>query len=122
MKLIIAGSRAFNDYELLKRETILFIRSETTNPPTIISGTANGADKLGERFATQFNLDVLRFVPDWDKFGKRAGYLRNEEMAKNATHCIVFWDGISKGTAHMIDIARKYNLTLKIITKTKEFL
>jgi len=70
---------------------------------------------LGERFAVQFNLDVLRFVPDWDKFGKRAGYLRNEEMAKNATHCIVFWDGISKGTAHMIETAKKYKLNLKVV-------
>lgn len=115
MKLIIAGSRTFDDFELLNRECVQFIRSETKIPPTIISGTANGADKLGERFAKRFNLPLLQFPANWDKFGKRDGIVRNEEMAKIATHAIVFWDGTSKGSSHMIEKAKKYNLTLKII-------
>lgn len=115
MKLIVAGSRTFDDFELLNRECTQFICAETTIPPTIISGTANGADKLGERFAKRFNLPLLQFPANWDKFGKRAGIVRNEEMAKVATHAIVFWDGTSKGSSHMIATAKKYNLILKII-------
>jgi hypothetical protein len=51
----------------------------------------------------------------WDIFGKSAGYKRNEEMAKVADACVIFWDGKSKGTKHMIDIAKKYKLKLRII-------
>ena len=51
-----------------------------------------------------------RYPADWEQYGPRAGYIRNSEMAKVATHLIAFWDGRSKGTKHMIDIARKAGL------------
>jgi hypothetical protein len=51
----------------------------------------------------------------WDLFGKKAGYMRNEEMAKVADAAIIFWDGKSKGSKHMIDISKKYNLKLRIV-------
>jgi len=130
MRLIIAGSRTFDDYDLLRKEVISFVYSQLFDPDlpisenieamikfkdvTIISGTANGADKLGERFAEQFKLKVERFIPDWDKHGKRAGPFRNTEMAKNSTHCIVFTTG-SLGSKNMIDTAQKFGLPLKII-------
>lgn len=66
-KLIIAGSRIFTDYELLESEVKKFIL-ETVKPKklTIISGTANGADKLGEQFAEKYGFDVERFPAKWD--------------------------------------------------------
>ncbi len=112
--VIIAGSRNFNDYDLLKSKCLYYLQNKLSNI-TIISGIANGADKLGERFAKEYNLSIKQYPADWNKYGKSAGYLRNIEMAENAHAVIVFWDGKSKGTKHMIDISKKYNLLLKIV-------
>jgi hypothetical protein len=107
IRIIVAGSRDFSDYALLERELKAYLESVTdsTENITIISGTARGADRLGERFAQEYGLKLERYPADWDRFGKSAGYKRNELMASKATHAMVFWDGISKGTKHMIDLA-----------------
>lgn len=113
-KVIIAGSREFNDYQLLvsKVNQILINRLPDVE---IVSGTCRGADKLGEQYATEYNLSIKQFPADWNTHGKKAGYLRNVEMAKYADACIVFWNGTSKGTKHMIDIATNRGLPLRII-------
>lgn len=113
MKLIIAGSRSFNNYQLLEEKIDEFLGDRL--PVEILSGYANGADKLGEQWANKNKIRIRRYLPDWNKYGKAAGPIRNEEMARNATHCIVFWDGTSKGTQSMIDLAKKYNLILSVI-------
>ena len=59
--------------------------------------------------------EVLSFPADWDKYGKAAGYKRNDEMARNADALIAFWDGKSRGTRHMIDLAKKYGLQTRIV-------
>ena len=109
MKIIIAGSRSFYDYKRLKLEcdNILIKYNE---PIEIVSGHANGADKLGEKYAKENNYFLTLFYADWNQYGKSAGYIRNEEMAKYSNILISFWDGISKGTYHMINLAKKYNL------------
>lgn len=123
LRIVIAGSRDFNDYELLKREVLNIVKYD--NRPKdyvkVISGGARGADTLGERFAKEFGLEVKRFIPDWDGLGKRAGYVRNAEMAKysvedyNDGMLIAFWDGKSKGTKHMIDLANKHGLEVHVV-------
>lgn len=113
MKVIIAGGRTFNDYELLRSKLDYYLRNQTEIE--IVSGTANGADKLGERYAEERGYNVKRFIPDWNHFGKRAGFIRNEDMAKYADALICFWDGKSKGTKHMIDIAQSLDLKIRIV-------
>ena len=117
MKLIIAGGREFKDYDLLQREVKKFILENKGSPGNIeiISGKARGADSLGERFAHEWNIPVIEMPADWDKNGKAAGPIRNAEMAKIATHCIVFWDGKSSGSKNMIDNAKKHNLVQKTV-------
>jgi hypothetical protein len=118
IRLLIAGSRNFNDYGRLETECKDFIRTFAPIQPTdicIISGTANGADKLGEKFANEFGFHVERFPANWDLYGKAAGHIRNEQMAFVANHAIIFWDGQSKGTANMIGLCEKYNINLKVI-------
>lgn len=58
---------------------------------------------------------VDQYPADWDTYGKSAGYRRNEDMAKIADACIVFWDGESRGSKHMIDIAEREGLPLRIV-------
>ena len=113
IKLIIAGSRDFSDYNLLEQAIKEnFTLNELVE---IVSGTARGADSLGEIFANKYNIPIKRFPANWDLYGKSAGYRRNVEMAAYADALIAFWDGQSRGTMHMIDIAEHNNLKVIII-------
>lgn len=110
MKTIIAGSRDFNDYELVEKTLLKY--SDITE---IVSGCARGADSLGERFALEHSIPIKKFPADWNAYGKLAGYLRNEQMAYYGDRLIAFWDGQSKGTKHMIDLARKVGLEVEVV-------
>lgn len=99
MKIIVAGSRDFTDYSLLDREL------SNLNIDCVITGLARGADLLGKKWAELNNKKILEFPAEWDKYGKSAGYKRNAQMLKEADFLIAFWDGKSKGTKNMIDIA-----------------
>ena len=111
-KVIVAGGRDFINYELLKTK-LDKILSNISDEIIIVSGKARGADSLGERYARENNYKIAEFPAQWDKFGKRAGYIRNEEMAKYADACVCFWDYQSKGTKHMINLAKAYSLKLR---------
>ena len=115
-KIIIAGGRDFMDYNLLKEKTNKILQEKrVSHKIVIISGCARGADTLGLRYASENAFDVEEYPANWDKYGKKAGYMRNVEMAENADALIAFWDGKSKGTKHMIDIATERNLPTRII-------
>lgn len=118
-KVIIAGGRDFTDYKLLRSICSKLLKTAMFNydndPIEIVSGNANGADKLGEKFAGDFDLQVKKFPADWNKHGKSAGYIRNKQMAEYAQVLIAFWDGTSKGTKMMIDLAHEYELEVRVI-------
>lgn len=117
MKLIIAGSRSFTNYSQLEYNVAQHIQVYNLLPEqvTIISGGARGADTLGVTYARNRKMQLIIMPADWNYYGKKAGYIRNKEMAMCATHCIVFWDGISKGSKHMIDIATQFKLQTKVV-------
>lgn len=116
-RVIIAGSRDFNNFELLTKACDKLLKKYEAKHGRleIISGGARGADQLGERYAELRNYRVMQMPADWDKHGQAAGYLRNQDMAKQANACVVFYNGISSGAKHMIDIARKSKLPLAVI-------
>ena len=103
MKLAIVGSRDFDDYDKLK-ESIPF---EAPDISVIISGGAKGADTLGWRFAATMGIPTLIFKPEWDKLGKKAGFIRNQQIVDACDMVLAFWDGKSKGTEHTISLAKK---------------
>ena len=138
MKLIIAGGRDFEDkvlavnsfmaliaevnYTITQTKTITEQNNDKKsivvreNPFTeIVSGGARGADRVGEFVAQFYNIPVKRFIPDWDTLGKRAGYVRNAEMAEYADALLVFWDKKSKGSEHMIKVANLKGLLVKVV-------
>lgn len=115
MNIVIAGSRDFTDYKVLS-DTLypLFDKYHLFEDCTIISGTARGADKLGERFAQDNELNLIRMPADWNRqsdgsYDKSAGYKRNADMANVADTVICFTNG-SRGTGHMINIAKSKGL------------
>ena len=116
IRVIIAGGRKFNDYEMLKRTMLKFIIKLHDHidfhKVEIVSGGARGTDQLGERFAKEFRYRMKIFQADWDFDGKSAGYIRNDIMLKYTEKAdysvlVAFWDGQSKGTKNMIDISRR---------------
>ena len=113
-RVIIAGSRDFEDYELL-RNKMDFLLSNIKETVLIISGMARGADRLGLRYAREREYEVMEFYANWDYHGKQAGYIRNVEMAEHADALVAFWDGKSRGTGHMINIAREKGLRVRVI-------
>ena len=117
-KVIVAGGRDFNDYNLMreKLDRLLSKRIETEKV-IIVSGCAKGADSLGERYAEERNLHVIRKPANWDKFGKSAGYIRNAEMADISDGLIAFWNGNKEhsGTYHMVSLAKEHDLILRVI-------
>lgn len=93
MKIAIIGSRTFNDYELLRQSLDEFSFEANVDISLIVSGGANGANSLGERYAHENNIETLIFLPDWKKHGKGAGFIRNQLIIDNADFVIAFWDG-----------------------------
>lgn len=110
MKTIIAGSRSIDSYYQVSTA----IKESNFEVTTIISGTASGVDSIGEDYALENDIQVERYPANWKEHGKKAGYLRNVEMAENAKALIVIWDGLSNGSKHMIDIATKKGLDIHI--------
>lgn len=110
-RVIIAGGRNFSDYALLE-QTVSWFLSGIQDDVVILCGKARGADALGERYAQSHGHQVHYFPADWALYGRAAGCIRNEQMAQNADALIAFWDGASRGTKNMIDLARRYRLQL----------
>lgn len=118
-KVVVAGSRGFNNYAYIEEaldQQIMEIMEELDiiDDIEIVSGGAKGADKLGEKYAKERGYSLKIFPAEWNKYGKSAGYKRNAQMAEYADAVIVFWDGESKGTKHMIDLANEKQLYLAI--------
>lgn len=113
-KVIVAGSRDFNNIDLLISKLDILLQN-IKSEIQIISGGAKGADTYGETYATLRGHSIKTFLPDWDNHGKSAGYRRNEAMAEHSDLCVVFWDGKSRGTQHIINTAKKSNIPLRIV-------
>lgn len=107
-RVVIAGCRRYNDYEEAK-EFIDLCLSEIRKEHTIIimSGCATGADAIGERYALEKEVEIEKYPADWKKYGRRAGPLRNKQMAELCDIAICLWDEKSKGTKSMIGYAKK---------------
>ena len=113
VRVIIAGSRGFQDYELLKSKCDKILQN--FEEIEIVSGRARGADALGERLALERGYSIKLFPADWDKYRKSAGHIRNAQMADYGDCLTLFWDGTSKGSEDMLALARKKGLKIRVI-------
>lgn len=110
MKVIIAGSRDIIDYDVLADA----INESGFNIDEVVCGCASGVDELGLIWGTNNDIPVKRMPANWNKYGKAAGPRRNVEMARYADALIALWDGKSRGTSHMIKVARMQGLKVFI--------
>lgn len=110
MKTIIAGSRGITQLEAVERA----VADSGFEIAEVVSGAARGVDTLGEVWAAQRGVPVQRCLADWDRYGRRAGHVRNTRMAMYADALVAVWDGESRGTAHMIEQARTLGLKVHV--------
>ena len=118
-KVIVSGGRDFENYSYL-RESLDKILADIKESIVIVSGGANGADMLGERYARSKGYEIERHPAQWELFGRGAGNRRNAEMGISVKEngrgmLVAFWDMKSKGTSNMIDIAERYNIPYRVI-------
>ena len=109
MKLAVIGSRKFTDYELLINRLSDYSISQ------IISGGAQGADTLAADYACTHGIPLLEIRPDWSRYGRSAGPIRNKEIINKADKVIAFWDGSSRGTAQAVAYARSIHRPVDLI-------
>ena len=116
-KVVVFGSREFDDYDYLKETLVQQFKYKHLEPSdvTIVEGGAKGADALAEFFAKEHSVTHKKFPADWDKHGKSAGHIRNSEMAKYCDFGIAFWDGESKGTRSMIEKLERLDKEVLIV-------
>lgn len=119
MRVIIAGSRHFRDQAVLN--AAMDVADACGIVPTLVlSGCAQGVDRMGERWAEHRHRNprpaVERHPAEWEKHGKAAGPMRNSEMVNNADALVALWDGESSGTADILRKARVRGLRIVCVT------
>ena len=123
IRLIVAGTRTFEDYALMKEKLdriILGLQEDYPGAPVvIISGNAKGADQIGIQYTMERKLPLRKFPAKWNKYGKMAGPIRNAQMMSYAKEgipaLVAFWDGKSRGTKNMINTADNRHTFVRVI-------
>ena len=109
MKVIVAGGRDFNNYQMVCDAL------KDLDITEIVCGRARGADTLGEQYGKEFDKPIKYFNPDWENQGRAAGIIRNHQMGDYADYLVAFWDGKSRGTKDMIEYMRSIGKHGKVI-------
>lgn len=110
MKVAIVGSREYAHLGKVEK----YIRT-LPNDTIIVSGGAIGVDKWAEQWARFLGLGTIILKPDWNKYGKAAGMIRNTQIVETCDKLVAFWDGKSKGTKDSIDKATKLGKPVEVI-------
>lgn len=114
-RIVVEGSRNYENYEEAKTFiSVCISKIKETYTLIFLSGCCNGADLLGEKFAIEFGYQIEHHPALWKKYGRKAGPIRNKEMAEKADYVICFCDGKSFGTKSMIYYAKKFNKKIRI--------
>ncbi len=107
-RIVIGGCRTYCDYDDFKfRVGEILHEIGPMHEITILSGHCRGVDRMAERFADELGCKLKLYVPEWGKYRRGAGVVRNGQMVKDCDFVIAFWDGKSRGTANLIDTAEK---------------
>lgn len=106
MKVIIAGSRSITEQALVDKVMDELVASGLIFDE-VVCGDAQGVDMLGAHWALEHGIPVRHFPADWNRLGPGAGFIRNKHMGEYADYFVALWDGVSRGTAHMIETMRR---------------
>ena len=112
MKIAIVGTRKLKDAEAVYS---IIADSIPRNCSEVVSGGAEGVDKLAERYARENHLRLTLFLPDYETYGRKATLIRDEKIVDYADMVFAFWDKNSKGTAYTISYCIKTQRPVKVI-------
>lgn len=127
MNVVVTGTKAFNDYEVFKTEMnrVLNMALEAVSENTyesmeyskvvIVHGDNGGVDDMASKYALDYGISCMPFLPLWTTYGKYAGYIRNEEMAEHADMVVAFWDRASEDVQNMILHAKVRGIPVFIV-------
>lgn len=123
IRLLIAGSRTFTDYQTLKEITDAAIREIKEKYRhtriVIVTGGADGTDEAAIHYALKSGYPYKVFLPDWKQYGRAAGPIRNKEMLnyilEGIPYLLAFWNGESRGTKNMINITEKAGVPITVV-------
>lgn len=113
MRIAIVGSRGFKALKYVDD----FVREHVKSDDLIVTGGALGVDLAAMKAAKSYGRSMLVHYPDWNTYGKKAGYLRNVKIIEDSDVVVAFWDGLSKGTAHSISEAEKANKMVRVFVE-----
>ncbi len=113
MKIAIIGSR-----NLIVTHLEKYLPDSVTE---IVSGGAKGIDTCAKEYAIENHLLLTEFLPEYNKYGRRAPLIRNLQIIDYADSVIAFWDGTSRGTAHVISVCKKKHKKVTVNLKTTDF-
>jgi len=121
-RVIVAGSRTIEDYAFFRRRFVKYLDALPEGEVEVVTGRAShGPDDMAYHFCKWDTytkpLKVKEFKADWDEHGKRAGYVRNAEMAEYGNRLFAIHDGKSRGTKHMIELARNEEMPVKLFLR-----
>lgn len=109
MKAAIIGSRSIKELNLSEFLPL--------NISTIVSGGAAGVDTLAAEYAKEFGLELVEFLPEYEKYGRSAPLIRNKKIVDACDEVFAFWDGQSRGTMHTVNYARKLGKPVHIFNR-----
>ena len=115
VKIAVVGSRGFEDYDFFRAKLEYLIKDLGEEIDYVSGGCKSGADALIKKYCLENQYEIIEHLPNWELYGKRAGFIRNQLIIDDATHLIAFWDGKSRGTLSSIKMAEKKEIPIKII-------
>lgn len=117
MNVAVVGSRSLVKME---EEIIHILPDFVEESDRLISGGAKGVDSAVQEFARRKGRTIIIHYPNWRKFGKKAGFIRNVAIVADADKLVAFWDGMSAGTKHSIFVAQQKKIPIVVLMVDEE--
>ena len=110
MKVAVCGGRDFNHYGMVCGALNAVHKKHGVT--LIIHGGCSGADQLSAEWAEGLDIPTRAYPADWEKHGRKAGPLRNQEMIDHGKpDALVAFPG-GRGTADMVARAKTANIPI----------
>ncbi len=109
-RVCVSGSRDYEHLANVDRVLLALPRGIV-----VVHGGAEGVDRRADEVARRVGVEVEVWKADWERYGRRAGPLRNRQMVASCDFLLAFWNGVSRGTASAIQAAVDEDVPFEIV-------